>query len=285
MIPVQGIIGDHILDLVGPEWYIIIIICSNVLLCRIAYLKKSLSFTGTIATLLVGSFVFWNLSLSGWMILIIFFVSSTILTKIARPYAKRVAKGIQKKGGCRDHIQVFANGGPATICAILYGFTGNHSFLVLFGAAIAEANSDTWSGEIGIMSKKKPILISTMKECEPGLSGGVTVVGTFGGFCGSVLIAISWACFFHSKGDFDWFSDSICIALAGFSGAIIDSILGSTVQAHYYDETTDRITEHRVKNGVELPLCKGIEFIDNDAVNFLSNIYSVVFAYLLDTCL
>ena len=219
------------------------------------------------------------------MILIIFFVSSTILTKIARPYSMRVAIGIQKKGGCRDYMQVIANGGPATVCAILYGLTGDRIYIMLFGCAIAEANSDTWAGEIGILSEKPPVLITTFKECEPGLSGGVTVYGTLGGFCGSALIAISWFIIFHKLGNSDYISDSIIIAISGFTGCIIDSILGCTVQGHYFDESTNRITEHSIKNGVKLPLCKGISFIDNDIVNLLSNIYSIIFAYVLETCL
>lgn len=285
MIPISGIIGDQILDTVGPSWYIVLIVLSNLLLCRIAYRKKSLAFSGTVATLFVGVFVFWNLGFYGWMILIIFFVSSTILTKIARPYSMRVAIGIQKKGGCRDYMQVIANGGPATVCAILYGLTGDHIYLMLFGCAVAEANSDTWAGEIGILSEQPPVLITTFKECETGLSGGVTILGTFGGFCGSFLIAIFWYIFYRKMGDFDYFSDTIIIALSGFTGCLMDSILGCTVQGHYYDESTDRITEHSIRNGVKLPLCRGVSFIDNDIVNLLSNNYSIIFGYVLQTCL
>lgn len=285
MIPFSGIIGDQILDTVGPAWYIVLIILSNALLCRIAYKKKSLAFSGTIATLIVGALVFWNLGFGGWMILIIFFVSSTLLTKIARPYSMRVAVGIQKKGGCRDYMQVIANGGPATVCAVLYGITGDHIFLMLFGCAVAEANSDTWAGEIGILSDQSPVLITTFKECEPGLSGGVTILGTFGGLCGSALIAISWFIIFHKFGNFDYLSDTIIIIISGFTGCIIDSILGCTVQGHYYDESTNRITEHPTRNGAKFPLCRGFAFIDNDIVNLLSNIYSIIFAYVLDTCL
>ncbi|OHS93435.1 integral membrane protein [Tritrichomonas foetus] len=281
MNPVVSIVGDHVLETVGPIWYFILIVLANMLLCKIAYQKKSLSLTGTAATLFVGTSVFWNIGLSGWLILIIFFVSSTILTKVARPYAMEASMGIQKKGGCRDHMQVFANGGPAAIAAILYGFTGDHLYLLLFGAAIAASTSDTWAGEIGILSDKPPVSIVTFQEVEKGLSGGVTVMGTIGGFLGSLTIAVSWYALYSSTGNYDWSTDMLCIAFAGFMGCMADSFLGATVQGHFYDEANNQITEHEYRNGVRLPLCKGIAFIDNDIVNLLSNLYAMVIAYFL----
>lgn len=68
------------------------------------------------------------------------------------------------------------------------------------------------------------------------------------------------------------------VTLAGFSGCIVDSILGLTIQAHYYDEKEDRITEKEYVNGKKLPLIRGFRFINNDKVNFISNLFSVAFA-------
>lgn len=278
-------IEDNKNDTIISANYLALIALSNLILCGIAHKKKSLTLSGAFATFIVGTFVFMNIGFGGWCILVVFFVSSTILTKIARPYSMRVASGIQKKGGCRDYMQVIANGGPATICAILYGLTGNHVYLTFYACAVAESNSDTWAGEIGILSNKPPVLITSFKECEPGLSGGVTILGTFGGFCGSVVIAISWFAIFYNYKELNHFSESLIIIISGFVGCIMDSVLGSTVQGHYYDESTKQITEHPVRNGVKLPLKKGISFIDNDIVNILSNICSIIIAYALEKCL
>jgi uncharacterized membrane protein len=62
---------------------------------------------------------------------------------------------------------------------------------------------------------------------------------------------------------------------------LLDSVLGATVQAHYYDEVGDRITEHAVVDGRILPLESGIRWVDNDMVNLLSNVASALFGMSL----
>ena len=282
LIPFTGIVGDHVLDSVGPVWYVVFGITANLLLVGFALRKKSLSSSGGIATFFVGVTVFTLLGVGGWLILIIFFVSCTIIGKISRPAAERVSSGIQKKGGCRDYMQVFANGGPATAAAILYAMTGDHIYLVAFGAAIAESNADTWAGEIGILSESQPVSIINFQPVETGLSGGVTVLGTAASFVGSSIIAASWYYFFSRiSGDYDWSTDAVLIAITGFIGGLVDSVLGATIQVHYYDEENHMITEHETKNGKRLPIVRGVQYIDNDMVNLMSNIYSMIMAYFL----
>jgi hypothetical protein len=36
------------------------------------------------------------------------------------------------------------------------------------------------------------------------------------------------------------------------------------------------VTEHEQRNGKKLELCRGIRWIDNDVVNFLSNVIAVL---------
>ena len=271
-------IGDWLLDCVGPVQYFVFIFLVDMLFCIVAYQRRSLTFSGTLATMVVGVSTFFFLGLPGWMCLIVFFVSSTGLGKLARSGRQRTDIGIQKKGGCRDYMQVFANGGPAAAAAVLYGMTGNPLFIVLFGVGIAASNSDTWAGEIGIMSPKPPVMITTFKPVEPGLSGGVTRLGTGGAFAGSVTIAVTWYVGFHGLFAAKWFKEACIIAVSGFLGSMTDSILGATVQGHYWDQVRGRLTEHDVSGGQRNELYRGWSFMDNDMVNLTSNLVSIAAA-------
>ena len=64
---------------------------------------------------------------------------------------------------------------------------------------------------------------------------------------------------------------------AASSALLSDSILGATLQGHYWDPTKQMITEkERDADGNRLELCRGIRWIDNDVVNLISNIISVL---------
>lgn len=277
----QHLIGDHILDAFGPHWYPIIIIVANMSLCFIAYQKRSLSFSGVIGTMIVGFSVFYYLSLRAWIVIILFFVSSTIIGKISRKARNKIAEGIQKKGGCRDIFQVFANGGPATILAILYGFTGKMKYIALYASAIAESTSDTWAGELGILDDNGPVSIINFKPVQAGLSGGVSKIGTISGFIGSLFIGISYEICFAKFTDYNWFIEILVISITGFIGCLADSLFGATIQGHYWDTDLEQITEKESRNGRKFKIVKGFKYIDNDMVNFLSNVTSILFALIV----
>ena len=64
-------------------------------------------------------------------------------------------------------------------------------------------------------------------------------------------------------------------AIAGFAGSLIDSSLGATVQAGYRCAVCGVVTEKNHHCGQPAKLIKGLKPIDNDAVNFLSNLIAV----------
>ncbi len=60
--------------------------------------------------------------------------------------------------------------------------------------------------------------------------------------------------------------------LGGFTGSVIDSFLGATVQVAYRENTSGKITEKAGRGNFHSrhSLVKGIPFVDNDMVNFMS---------------
>ena len=72
----------------------------------------------------------------------------------------------------------------------------------------------------------------------------------------------------------------ICVVI-GFIGCIVDSILGASVQAQYYCEELNTITEKKEYKGKTNKLIKGIYFVNNDVVNLSSNIISTLIVLLI----
>ncbi|PKL12935.1 MAG: DUF92 domain-containing protein, partial [Spirochaetae bacterium HGW-Spirochaetae-8] len=165
---------------------------ANLLLGLFSWRLRWLTMNGAVSAVLVGSGVWYFTGFGGWLLLMLFFLTANVLGKISRAATPAATAGIQKKGGRRDWAQVMANGGLALAAALLYGMDGGILALVMFGSAIAESTADTWAGEVGILSKTPPVSITTFQRVPPGLSGGVSLLGTMSGLLGSFLIAIAW---------------------------------------------------------------------------------------------
>lgn len=225
-------------------------------IAAIAYYRRMLDRSGIAAALIIGFIVFFIGGISGFVVFLFFFLSSSVVTKACRGSGK---------GHPRTASQVVANGLPAALALLSYAaFSYPHGALVAFAAAVAEASADTWAGEIGQLSHKDPVSIVTFTRVPKGISGGVTVLGLSASVLSSLLIAILYIGTFGGS-----LSDAAIITSSGFLGALLDSFLGATIQAKYRDEDgtlTEEATDDRVR---------GIPFIDNDAVNLISGLFSL----------
>lgn len=252
----------------------LLLICGILLCFCVATLKiHALNVSGIFGAFAVGLGVLWSLRLEGFFMLLFFFASAGVLGKLSK---KHKNKKLEKKEGARDIVQVFANGFFALLGAVGWMMSSNIQFLVIFAAGLAEANADTWAGEIGRFSRRGPVSIRTLLPVEKGISGGVTVLGTVGGLLGSLFEALLLGLLFPFK---DIWLYAGMIALSGFVGSFIDSLLGAFVQVQYFNPATGRVTERETdESGNKLEISQGLRWVDNDMVNFMSNVFSVVLA-------
>ncbi|MBO4410231.1 MAG: DUF92 domain-containing protein [Spirochaetales bacterium] len=257
-------------------WPLVIIIGAMVLFAIAAYLKKSLDLGGAAGAFVMGVSVLWSTGFAGFLLLLLFFVSSNVVGKISKHIRTRgkMVEISEKKGHTRDVMQVLANGLMATIAALMWLLTSKNIALVMFGAAVAEATADTFAGEIGRLSSRDPVSILTLKPVPRGVSGGVTVLGMVAAMGASVCIAACWCLWFSGVTVYQ----GLLVGLLGFAGAVVDSYLGAGVQAMYLDPDTGLPSEKEEKDGRKLELVRGIRWIDNDMVNLMSNVFSAVFA-------
>jgi uncharacterized membrane protein len=111
-------------------------------------------------------------------------------------------------------------------------------------AAVA---ADTFSSELGILSKHEPRLITAPWVRVPkGTNGGVTFAGLTAGFGGAFLIAMT--SLFTLPLCFDWDRSAkiryvLAITFAGFCGTLLDSWIGAVFQASVVDVNSGKIVE------------------------------------------
>jgi uncharacterized protein (TIGR00297 family) len=239
----------------------------------VAYRRNSLDKSGVVGAIASGTGIF---GMGGWswgMSLIYFFVSSSLLSHFRQRDKAGAAADKFSKGARRDLAQAAANGGLATLFAVIYGLARSPRTRRLacagFTGALATANADTWATELGVLSAAKPRLITSGLPVEPGTSGGITLLGTAAACVG----AFSLGLFFRLwQGLRRPCAPSPFVALlSGMAGTTFDSLLGATLQAMYYCPACQTETERRIHRcGTPAQPLRGIAWMNNDAVNFLA---------------
>jgi uncharacterized protein (TIGR00297 family) len=236
-----------------------------------AWRMQALTVDGAVAAFFVGSAVFGSLGFPGATILLAFFVSSVGLSRWGRAVKHRLLDA--GKHGARDARQVLANGGVAAVCALLARH-GDIRWHVAFAGAFAAATADTWGTEIGTLGNAIPRSIIHGKPVARGLSGGVTFAGTAAEFAGALCIAlVARLCGVQAWG---------VVALAGVAGALIDSLLGATLQSLRWCPACLRPCETNPHHcgAVTLPR-RGLPWFGNDLVNFGATLTGALVAFLV----
>lgn len=123
-------------------------------------------------------------------------------------------------------------------------------------ANYAAVAADTFSSELGILSKSHPRLITspTLRKVPPGTNGGVTLTGTLAGLLGSTLLVGSSMLLLPACGEGEgveggaWSWERRAVFFAGLSlwgslGSLLDSILGGLFQRTVRDSRSGKIVE------------------------------------------
>ncbi|KAL7786645.1 integral membrane protein DUF92 domain-containing protein [Trichoderma ceciliae] len=251
-----------------------------------AWRKKSLTPTGlaaATATAIAHAYHPWNLP---FVLLAVFFLAGTRVTHVKENVKATLtvsAKGASGGEGPRTHVQVFANSLVASILSVLHANQlyaraaalknpnasepsgsmcyswGGDLFIVGIIANYAAVAADTFSSELGILSKSEPRLITslTLRKVPRGTNGGVTLLGLGAGFLGSITIVTSSMLFLPMcnestalvpGGGVPWTADNrrlfmSFLVLWGTLGSVLDSYLGALFQRSVKDVRTGKIVE------------------------------------------
>lgn len=111
-------------------------------------------------------------------------------------------------------------------------------------AAVA---ADTFSSELGILSKSKPRLITApWRVVPPGTNGGVTSTGLGAGLLGAFILSLTSTMLLSFCKDWDLIEKTkytLALTATGFCGTLLDSLLGALFQASVIDIHSGKVVE------------------------------------------
>ena len=222
----------------------------------LAWRLGALTLGGALAACAVGATVLIGTGWDGGAVLAAFFVSSTLVGRVAP-----VRPELDHKGERRDGWQVGANGGPAALGALL-GLRWPVLGLWLVTGSLAAAAADTWATSLGGRSRRAPRLLLLGPPVPAGTSGGMTVAGCAAALGGAALVAAVAVAVGGAP---------ILLPLGtgiGFAGMLVDSALGAGWQGRFRCPACDQASEWRVHRcGTRTVRQGGFAWLTNDGVN------------------
>lgn len=238
------------------------------------WLRASLTGSGVIGAVLVGTAIFAFGGLAWAAVVVAFFVLSSALSKVGESRKTRLS-GVVEKGFRRDLGQVLANGGVAALLALTAGIASPAAVFPVFLGAMAAATADTWSTEVGVLSPEAPRSIRTGRAVPPGTSGGVTGLGLLAALAGGMMIGIVAVLATLVSPEITNLSAGslfVVALVAALAGSLADSLLGATAQCVYRCPRCALDTEQRVHRCGELAVpSRGVHVLNNDVVNVLGS--------------
>jgi uncharacterized protein (TIGR00297 family) len=243
----------------------------------IAWRERLLSTSGAVAASIIGSLAV----ASAWSwggLLVFYFVVAAIVSRVGRQKKEARTRLVIAKSGPRDAAQVLANGGVFAVAALGNVLLPHPAWAVVAASSLAASEADTSATEIGTLFGGEPRSILDRTRVPAGTSGGVTAVGTVAALAGASVVALVA----RLLGVVDRPTTTWLILICGFAGAIVDSLLGATLQAKRWCDACNLATEHRVHRcGHRTRLVGGLSWLDNDAVNLVSAALAGLLAALL----
>ena len=190
--------------------------------------------------------------------------------------SEKVTCDINKKSGARGVSQVLVNAAAAVLALILKIILGGDEWVVVYAVALTECLADSLASDVGVLSKKDPIDLCRFRRIKRGLSGGVSLLGTLAALSGCAFMSLFTTVFFGFVPKY-----FLSILLIPMLGMLIDSALGSLVQAKFTCDVCGKLTEKPTHCEKPSRLTGGIRFITNNTVNLISSLLSTVTAVLV----
>jgi uncharacterized protein (TIGR00297 family) len=275
--------------------------------------KGSLSKSGALSAFIVASLSLATSWRNG-ITLLSFYLTSSKLTRVGVKIKGKLEEGVTE-GGERGASQVFACSLIGVICACIRRIgvgkdsplllsPSNASSLALLGdqltlayvAFFACCAGDTWASELGILSRSLPrLIVKPWKRVPPGTNGGVSGVGLLVSAIGGLVMGLIHGLFVPggiaslipsttaSATTLTQFAREVqVLAFVGFvgglGGSLLDSLLGATIQATWYDEEAKKIAK---RPGPTTRKVGGFGFLSNEMVNVVSTAVSALVVAML----
>ncbi len=190
-----------------------------------SYYLKFVDITGFISAMAIGVII-WALGGIGPFLLVLgFFIASGLATKYKYKRKKKSGNAQENKGR-RTWRNVLGSGLiPVIIVIFMYFLMEWQAILYMaYASAIATTAADTLASEIGVLSKTRPRMITSLTRRVPrGTPGAVSSLGLKVELLTSFIFGVIAFLFFVP---FNLWIIPL-VAIVGFLGANIDSLIGA----------------------------------------------------------
>lgn len=241
----------------------------------IAFFLKVIEYYGAMLAALMGMLFYYFYGLYA-LLFVIGCYAVMLSVSLVSKLLKNNVSGVVKKTGKKDITEIFVNGIWSLLAILLFAIFKNKIFFVITLVAMSEGFVDSLASDVGTLSKQNPYDFIHRKTVPKGLSGGITVMGCTASFIGAIVFstAIKFVC------DIPYYMIFL-LTLIIYFGAVIDSVLGSLLQAKYQCTVCSELTEREEHCNKETQLIGGFKYINNDTVNMLSGMFVFLFSFIL----
>jgi uncharacterized protein (TIGR00297 family) len=222
----------------------------NALVAAMGWAAKTVSLSGVIAGVVIGTTIFACGGTGAWLLLLLAFAAAALTSRIG--YRRKLQLGIaEERGGRRGAANAIANTGFAAGAALLAVISPYRAeALLALTAALAAGSSDTVASEIGKAFGRRTFLVVGFKPVSPGTSGALSLEGTAAGVAAAAVLALVAVRVQLIPPHY-----LLIVVLAATAASLIESALGATLE--------------------------GARVLNNDLLNFINTAAAAAIALLL----
>ncbi len=191
----------------------------------LGYRAKSVSRSGALGGIAVGSIIYACAGGRAWVLLLVTFLLASITSRFG--LKRKILLGIaEEREGRRGAGNAFANCGVAALAAVAAATTplAPAARLALV-AALTAGGSDTVASEIGKAWGRSACLVTSFRRVTPGTPGAMSLEGTAAGLVAAFALAAIGVALGLTPA-----SMLVAVVAGATAGALVESALGATLE-------------------------------------------------------
>ncbi len=187
-----------------------------------AWALGTVSGSGLVGGIVVGSAIYRFAGWPGFLVLGVFFVLASALTRLG--YSRKQKLGAaQDEQGRRGASHAAANCAAGVLLAAGYNLNGGDPLWAAgLVASFATAAADTAGSETGPVLGRTTVLAATFRRVAPGTPGAVSLQGTLAGVVAAMVVALAG----YLSGLLDSAALIAMVVASAVAAAWIESVLG-----------------------------------------------------------